>query len=436
MKLHGTMRINQKGHLEIGGCDTVELVGEHGSPLYVIDEEHFRNNCREYYNAFIKENYGEVIYASKALLTTAICKIIAQEGLGLDVVSGGELSTAIKADFPMDRVYFHGNNKNRPELEMALDAKIKRIVVDNFYEMDLLNELAGEKGVKANISLRTTPGVEAHTHEYIRTGQIDSKFGFTLANGQAIEAVKKTLEYENLNLVGLHCHIGSQIFELKSYQHAAEVMMDFYKQIKDELNITFEELNLGGGFGIYYSEEDEPANVKDYADLVISTVKSKAEEHGLTVPQIVVEPGRSIAGTAGTNLYSIGSIKEIPGIRKYVAVDGGMTDNIRPALYKAKYEAMIANKANAKEAEVVSITGKCCESGDMLIWDVNLPAAEPHDILAIASTGAYGYSMANNYNRLLKPAMVLVNKGESSLIVKRETYDDLLRNDVMPDRLK
>ncbi|MDW7674290.1 MAG: diaminopimelate decarboxylase [Bacillota bacterium] len=435
MKLHGTMCINERGNLEIGGCDTIDLVKRYGSPLYVVDEKLFRDTCRQYYQAFVEKHDGKVLYASKAFLTTAICKIIDQEGLGLDVVSGGEIFTAKAAGFPMERAYFHGNNKTEAELMMAIDAKVGRIVVDNFYEMELLNRIAAENKVVAQVLLRITPGVEAHTHEYIKTGQIDSKFGFTLPNGQALEAVKKVLTYENLSFLGLHCHIGSQIFELKSYQHAASIMMEFVKQIFDETAKKVEELNLGGGFGIYYTDADEPANIAEYADLVVGTVREKANHLGLTIPMVIVEPGRSIAGPAGSTLYTVGSVKEIPGIRKYVAIDGGMTDNIRPALYKAKYEAMLANRALDKERELVSITGKCCESGDMLIWDIQLPPVKAGDILAVACTGAYGYSMANNYNRLLKPGAVLVYKGESSLILQRETYTDLIRNDVIPERL-
>lgn len=436
MKIQGTMRINEKGHMEIGGCDTVELAEQYGTPLYVFDEQYFRDTCSQYYRSFIEKHGGVVLFASKAFLTTAVCKIIEQEGLGLDVVSGGELYTAMAADFPMEKIYFHGNNKTPAELKMALDANIGRIVVDNFYEMELLNNLASEAGVVADILLRITPGVEAHTHEYIRTGQIDSKFGFTLPNGQALEAVKKTLTYENLQLKGLHCHIGSQIFELDSYAHAATVMMEFIKKVFDETAVEIRELNLGGGFGIYYSSGDEPANIADYADLVVNTVVDNANKLGLATPKILVEPGRSIAGPAGSTLYTIGSIKEIPGVRKYVAIDGGMTDNIRPAIYKAKYEAMIANKAHEDNVEVVSITGKCCESGDMLIWDIKLPVAKPGDILAVGATGAYGYSMSSNYNRLLRPAAVLVANGESDLILERETYNDLIRNDIIPEKLK
>ncbi|GAW91398.1 diaminopimelate decarboxylase [Calderihabitans maritimus] len=437
MKFHGTMKVNEQGHLEIGGCDTVDLAREFGTPLYVMDEVLMREICRQYKSAFV-EKYGnaEVIYASKAFLTKAICCLMQEEGLGLDVVSGGEIYTALQANFPPERMYFHGNNKSASELTMALEAGVGRIVVDNFYEMEMLDRLAGEMGKKAEILLRITPGVEAHTHEYIKTGQIDSKFGFTLPNGQALEAVKAALKKENLVLHGLHCHIGSQIFEMDSYAYTARVMMDFIKEIQKTTGWTAGELNLGGGFGIYYADGDEPATITDYADAVFAALREKAEEHDLPVPKVIVEPGRSIAGPAGSTLYTVGSIKEIPGVRKYVAVDGGMTDNIRPALYQARYEAIIANKADQPPAEVVSITGKCCESGDMLAWDVPLQPAEPGDILAMFCTGAYGYTMSSNYNRLGRPAAVLVANGQADLILQRETYEDLVRNDVIPARFR
>lgn len=415
----------------------MELAREFGTPLYVLDEQFLRDNCRQYRRAFM-ERYDKalVIYASKALATTAVFRIIEEEGLGLDVVSGGEIFTALEAGFPMEKVYFHGNNKSPQELRLALEVGVGRIVVDNLYEMELLNVIALEMGKKADILIRITPGIEAHTHDYIRTGQIDSKFGLVLSNGQAMEGVKKALTLPGLNFLGVHCHIGSQIFELESYQHAAEVMMDFIRQIKDETDVTVQELNLGGGFGIYYAAGDRPASVEAYAYMVMEAVHRKAEELRLPVPLVIVEPGRSIVGPAGITLYTVGAIKEIPGVRKYVAVDGGMGDNPRPALYQARYEAMLANKAAERPVELVSIAGKCCESGDMLIWDITLPPVEPGDILAVACTGAYNYSMASNYNRLPRPAMVLVKDGQADLIVRRESYEDLVRNDVIPPRLQ
>ncbi|MCL4439517.1 MAG: diaminopimelate decarboxylase [Firmicutes bacterium] len=435
MRLQGTMRVNDKNHLEIGGCDTVDLVREFGTPLYVIDETMFRQNCRAYYRAFTEEHGVEVIYASKTLSNLAICTIVQQEGLGLDVVSGGELYTAAKARFPMERIYFHGNNKSPEELRLALEYKVGRIMVDNLYELELLNAIAGELGAQAKIMLRLSPGVEAHTHEYIKTGQIDSKFGLAIENGMAMSGVKRALELPNIVLKGFHCHIGSQIFELQSYAHAAEVMMTFVNVVYRETGYAAEELNLGGGLGIYYCQGDQPRPVKEYADIMIGAVKAKAAEFDLPVPKVIVEPGRSISGPAGSTLYTVGAIKDIPGIRKYVSVDGGMGDNPRPALYQSKYEACVANRMNEEPAEKVSIAGKCCESGDMLIWDIELPQLQPGDILAVSCTGAYNYSMSMNYNRLPRPAMVLLNNGRADLIVRREDYADLIRNDVTPERL-
>lgn len=435
MKLQGTTQVNDKGHLEIGGCDTVQLAKSFGTPLYLLDEKHFRQNCRNYYRAFTEKYNGVVLYAGKTLLTLAICNIVADEGLSLDVVSGGELYTAKEARFPMERVYFHGNNKSANELKMALELKVGRIVVDNAYELEMLNRLAGEVSVRSKVILRLTPGVEAHTHEYIKTGQIDSKFGMAIENGQALKVIKKALTMENIQVTGLHCHIGSQIFELQSYAHAADVMIRFASKVHHETGWKPEEMDFGGGLGIYYAEGDEPQPVEKYADTLMQSVKELVQEYGLQMPKVLVEPGRSISGPAGTTLYTIGSVKEIPGIRKYIAVDGGMVDNIRPAMYQSRYEALIANRASEDAQETVSIAGKCCESGDMLIWDIHLPSPQSGDIIAVSATGAYNYSMSMNYNRLPRPAMVLVNSGEADLIVARETYDDLIRNDIVPERL-
>ncbi|HPF43764.1 MAG TPA: diaminopimelate decarboxylase [Syntrophomonadaceae bacterium] len=436
MFLTGTMKINNTGHLEIGGIDVLHLVKDYGSPLWVIDEQGFRDNCRSFRDAFL--NYGDtmVLYASKSLCCLSICRIIDEEGLGLDVVSGGELYTALQAGFPADRIYFHGNNKSREELNMALEAGVGRIVVDNFYELELLNNLSREKGLITDILLRITPGVEAHTHEYIKTGQIDSKFGFTLTDGQAWEAVKRALQCPGLFLQGLHCHIGSQIFEPESFQHTIELMIEFMKKIKAETGYELAELDLGGGFGIYYAPGDLPPTTEKWAEVIINHVKAQAEKAGLKMPRVIIEPGRALISPAGVTLYTIGSSKEVTGIRKYIAVDGGMNDNPRPALYNARHSAIIANKAQLAADETVSVAGKCCESGDMLIWDVALPQAEAGDILAVFATGAYTYSMSSNYNRQPRPAMVLVNQGNADVIIERETYKDLIRNDRIPGRLK
>lgn len=436
MHLTGTMNVNNKGHLEIGGVDAVYLAEEFGTPLWVLDEQGFRQNCRNFKNAFSEYGDSLVIYASKSLCTLSVCRMVDEEDLGLDIVSGGELFTSLKAGFPAEKIYFHGNNKSSDELKMALEAGVGRIVVDNFYELRLLDRICSECNKVQDILLRITPGVEAHTHEYIKTGQVDSKFGFSLLKGQAIEGIKDAITSKNLSLVGLHCHIGSQIFEMDSFRYAAAVMMDFVGEAKKITGYEFDELNLGGGFGIYYYYGDEPREPREWAEAVMLTVQEKSRELGLRVPKVIVEPGRAISGPAGITLYTIGSIKEIPGIRKYIAVDGGMTDNPRPALYGAKYKAMIANKADRSPQETVSVAGKCCESGDMLIWDAYLPQVETGDILAVFATGAYNYSMASNYNRLLKPAMVVVNEGKADIIVRRENYEDLIRNDIILDRLK
>ena len=437
MRLHGTQLVNGQGHLEIGGCDTVELAKQFGTPLYIMDEAQVRNICRQYHSSFVEGlKNTEVIYASKAFSTLAMCRIIDEEGLGLDVVSGGELYTALQANFPATRIYFHGNNKSREELVMAIKAGVGRIVVDNFYEMNIINELAQEMNLQVEVLLRVTPGIEAHTHEYIQTGQIDSKFGFTLPDGTADQAIDLALSSSNLVVKGIHAHIGSQIFELDSFRHEVQIMIDYMADTLKRTAYHLEELNLGGGFGIYYVSGDEPAQIADYAKAVQDALENACQKRNFPRPKIIIEPGRSIVGTAGTTLYTIGSIKEIPGIRKYVAVDGGMADNPRPALYQARYEAVLANRAKEEATETVSVTGKCCESGDMLIWDIDLPKAESGDLIAVSCTGAYNYSMSSNYNRLTRPGVVLVESGQADVIVKRETHEDLLRNDVLPARLK
>lgn len=435
MKLNGTMQVNTAGHLEIGGCDTVELAREFGTPLYVLDEACFRQNCRDYYRFFTHKYGAEVVYAGKALLNLAVCRMVDEEGLGLDVVSGGELYTALKAGFPAEKIYFHGNNKSPAELGMALRAGIGIIVVDNMCELELLDGIACDLGIKADIILRLTPGVEAHTHEYIKTGQVDSKFGLVIENGQALAGVKKTLEKSGITLRGFHCHIGSQIFELSPYSDAAEIMMSFIQLVYEKTGYLAKTLNLGGGLGIYYVKGDKPRQIQEYAEVVMSAVLRKVKEYGIPAPKVVVEPGRSISGPAGSTLYTVGAVKEIPGIRKYIAVDGGMGDNPRPALYQSRYEACLANKANQMAGETVSIAGKCCESGDMLIWDAELPVAAPGDILAVSCTGAYNYSMSMNYNRLPRPAMALAGGGRAELINRRESYGDLIKNDIIPGRL-
>ncbi len=437
MHLHGTSRVNALGHLEVGGVDTTELAARYGTPLYVVDEALVRRRCREFVDAFQASGLKfQVAYASKAFCVMAMCRIIAEEGLSLDVVSDGELFTALQAGFPPERIHFHGNNKTPAEIEMALDAGIGCFVVDNFTELRMLDAIAGSKGKRVPILLRITPGVEAHTHEYISTGQIDSKFGFDLGNGAAFQAVQESAVANHLLLLGVHSHIGSQIFEVEGFRVAAEKVAQFASQVRDELNVVFSVINLGGGFGIRYVEGDTPLPMSTYVEAIAEAVKTRFEAVSYPMPEIWIEPGRSIVGDAGTTLYTVGTHKDIPGVRKYVSVDGGMTDNPRPALYQSQYEAMLANRASEPSQETVSIAGKCCESGDMLIWDVELPLVQTGDILAVASTGAYNYSMASNYNRIRRPAVVFVKDGMADMAVKRETYEDLVRNDVVPERMK
>ena len=348
----------------------------------------------------------------------------------LDVVSGGEIYTAVQAGFPMEKVHFHGNNKTADEIRFALEFNVGRFVVDNLYELELLNEICGEMGKKANISFRIKPGVDAHTHNFIRTGQIDSKFGFALETGEAFEAVKKAQMYDNVNLTELHCHIGSQIFDIDPFVTAAEIMLDFMGKIHDELGIVISELNLGGGFGIMYTKDDEPVPYENYMEKVSEAVKAKAKEHGLPVPYIFIEPGRSIVGEAGITLYKVGGKKEIPNVRTYVSVDGGMTDNIRYALYQSAYTVVNAGKADKEPDEIVTVAGKCCESGDLVQEHTKVAKVEVGDTLAVLSTGAYNYSMASNYNRIPRPAIVMVKDGKARVVVKRESYEDIVKNDI------
>ncbi|MGG3561391.1 diaminopimelate decarboxylase, partial [Neobacillus rhizosphaerae] len=401
MHFYGSTGINKSGNLEIGGVDAIQLAQEFGTPLYVYDVALMRERARGFKRTFEEQNMkAQVAYASKAFSTVAMIQLAEEEGLSLDVVSGGELFTAIVAGFPVERIHFHGNNKSREELEMALDHQIGCIVVDNFHEIELLKSICQEKNTKVNILLRITPGIEAHTHDYILTGQEDSKFGFDLQNGQAKKALEIALHIDYFDVLGLHCHIGSQIFETTGFLLAAKKIVEKMAEWENELSFKAKVLNLGGGFGIRYTKEDEPIPPAQYVSEIIKEVKKLTQQYSMQMPEIWIEPGRSLVGDAGITLYKVGSSKEVPGVRKYLAVDGGMSDNIRPALYSAKYEAVLANRPLAKTKETVSIAGKCCESGDMLIWDLPLPEAGEEDILAVFCTGAYGYSMSNNYNRI------------------------------------
>ena len=424
--------VNSDGNLTIGGVDTVELAKEYGTPLYVMDEQVVRNTLRRFHDSMNKyyNGKGEVHYASKAFSCMEMCRIVASEGDGLDAVSIGELYTAYKAGFPMEKVGFHGNNKTNEELRFALETGVGHIIVDNISELHRLEDIAAEMNVKPNIMFRIKPGIDAHTHDFVKTGQIDSKFGFALETGEAFEAVKEAVNCKNVKLYGLHCHIGSQIFDIEPFEEAAKVMLAFIAKIKNELGYEIEGLNLGGGFGIKYLEENDPAPFEVYLERVSGVVRAACERLGVELPTMFIEPGRSIAAPAGITLYTVGARKEIPNIRTYVSVDGGMADSPRYILYKSEYEAIVANKANEERNERVTIAGKCCESGDLIGENMKLQHAESGDIIAVCATGAYNYSMSSNYNRLQKPAVVFVNNGESRIAVKRETLDDIIRNDI------
>ena len=427
-----TARIDNQGHLCIGGCDLIDLAKEFGTPLYLFDEFTLRHKCREFKTEFSKY-YSDVlvIHASKAFLNRALALIFKQEGLGLDVVSGGELSIAHSVNFPLDKVYFHGNNKALEELELALDWGVGRVVVDNFYELELLNGLAKERGLTQDILLRPTPGVDPHTHQYTTTGMLDSKFGFPLATGQAGEAVKQAMSASNLNLLGFHFHLGSPVPEVQPYELAIELVLHFAQEMKEKFGFKLSEFSVGGGFAVQYTLDSKVPTVADYAQALCNKVNDLTSTLKLSHPRLIIEPGRGIVGQAGVALYKVGVIKEVPGIRKYVCVDGGISDNIRPALYGAKHEALIANKALEAEEDLVTIAGKLCQSGDVLIKDTGLTSASPGDIIAIPVCGAYSIPMSSNYNALPRPAIVMVDKGKARLIRRRETYQDLLRLDLL-----
>lgn len=422
---------NHLGHLEIGGIDTIKLAEKYGTPLYVYDVSIIRDNCRTFINTFKKLDVSaQVAYASKAFSSVAMLQVIKQEGLSLDVVSEGEIYTALQADFPAEKIHLHGNNKSIEELNMAIKYGIGCIVIDNFYEIELLDRLLREHNKQMDVLIRVTPGIQTKTHHYIMTGNEDSKFGFSLSNGQADKAFSLVRDHEFIRFKGLHCHIGSQIFETDQFLMANDILFEKISKWFTSYGYIPEVLNLGGGFGIRYTAEDNPLPYHTYVENIVDAVKKQSEKIGIPIPEIWVEPGRSIAGNAGITLYQVGSMKKIPGIRDYISVDGGMTDNIRPALYNALYEGVIANKADQPPTTSVSVAGKCCESGDMLIKDLPVPEVDNGDILAVFSTGAYGYSMASHYNRLPKAAIVFIENGQDKLVVQRETYKDVVKNDL------
>ncbi len=423
-------QLNAAGHLTIGGCDAIDLAHRFGTPLVVYDVQQIRHQIRAFKQVFEENSVDYAVsYASKAFSAIAMYQVVAVEGAHVDVVSGGELYTAIKAGFPIANVSFHGNNKSRKELEMAIDHHVGTIMIDNFHEIELLADVLEEHDAHVDVMLRITPGISAHTNKYIQTGQVDSKFGFDLQSGQADEALAKVLENPRMQMKGLHAHIGSQIFELAGFEGVAKKLVEVAAHWQEKFNYQAAVINVGGGFGIRYVKDDTPLAPEEFVAAIIKAIKTEIKETNLTMPAIWIEPGRSIAGPAGYNLYTVGSRKDVPGLKPYVTVDGGMGDNIRPALYEAQYETVLANNPRAEVVEHVRVAGKYCESGDILSQNQALPATKPGDVLAMLDTGAYGYSMASNYNRNPRPAVVFAEKGTAQVVIKRETYDDLIHLD-------
>ena len=419
---------NAAGRLAIGGCDVVDLTREFGTPLFIYDERTLRDQCRAYHAAFgARTDLYEIVYASKAFSCRAMAELVAEEDLSLDVATGGELAAARAAGFPPQRIYFHGNNKSAAEIDAGLEAGIGHFVVDSFEEIERLETAAAARNSVQEVLVRVTPGVRPNTHDFVQTGQQDSKFGFGLADGLAREAVRRLRDAVHLRLVGVHAHIGSQIFALDSYRREVEVLFIAIDEWRRDFGFDCCVFNIGGGLGIRYTEADQPSSIAEFAEVGVSAVREGAERHGLEMPKLFVEPGRSIAGKAAVTAYTVGTVKVIPGVRTYVAVDGGMSDNLRPMLYDSKYEAMLANKAETPATDVVTIAGKHCESGDVLVRDVHIAPPKPGDILVTPGTGAYGYAMANNYNAQPRPAVVLVGDGRARVIIERETWDDVLR---------
>ena len=430
-----TTSVSKEGYLYIGGCSTVELRNKFGTPLYIIDEETLTRNIKKYLSAF-KENYTNflLLYAAKAFANSAIFQLVNKLDLGLDVVSGGELHLALKSGFNKEKIYFHGNNKQISEIELAIEANIGKIVCDNLYELELIQLLSKKYNKTTNILIRLTPGIECHTHEYIKTGHLNSKFGLDL------EYFKEVLNYiqtkgKNIALCGIHSHIGSQIFEIKPYLDTIEILLNEFHYAKKNFKIELNELNIGGGIGIAYTKEDDPFSIEEFVQKVTSKIKTTCKSLGLKLPLLVCEPGRSLISNAGITIYTVGSIKTIPGGIKYITIDGGMADNPRPITYQAKYTACIGNKMNATKSEKITIAGRYCESGDILIKNITLPKIETGDLLVVLNTGAYNYSMSSNYNMVPRPACVLVKDGNAEIIIERETYDDVIRKHKMLKRL-
>ncbi len=433
MIIHNHFDVNEKGHLTIGGADAVELAREFGTPAYILDENVIRANCRAYLKAATKEFGADALplYASKALCFTGIYKIAAEEGMGVDCVSGGELYTAKAAGFPAERIYFHGNNKTDRDISDAMDMGVGRFVVDNLDELSAVSAEAVRRGITQGILLRITPGIDPHTHRAVVTGNVDSKFGSAIATGQAMDIVKKALSTKGVELIGIHCHIGSQIFDIEPFADAADIMVRFIADIKAECGFEIRELNLGGGLGVRYTEDDGEIDYGRAIADIARIVRTHCAEQGIRMPRVILEPGRSLVAAAGATLYTVGSVKEIPGFRNYVSVDGGMPDNPRYALYQSQYTALVANKAGAPRDYRATLAGRCCESGDLLGENMLMQRPCRGDILAVLVTGAYNYSMASNYNRLPRPPVIMVKDGKARVAVRRESYEDIIRNDVL-----
>lgn len=426
MFLSDHLSVNEQGHLTIGCHDAVDLARQYGTPLYVLDEDHMRRQCREYRQQMANLYPGSSLplFAGKALCTVHTARVTASEGLGADAVSGGEIYTLLQAGFPMDKVFFHGNNKTPEEISLALDSGTGYIVIDHESELYRVEQAAAERNMKQKILLRIKPGIDCHTHEYVKTGQLDCKFGLALETGEAESMLRKAASLPHVQTEGVHCHIGSQIFETEPFCEAARRMLGLMAKVRDVLSLHI--LNLGGGFGIRYEEKDDPPPLSEYLRRISDTILQTSRDLGLPLPMLVLEPGRAIVGEAGITLYTVGAVKTIPGIRTYVSVDGGMGDNPRHILYGARHPAVLANRAAEPPAGPVTIAGKCCESGDLIAENVPLPEVREGDILAVLCTGAYNYSMASHYNRLPRPAMIALKGDRSFVIVRRETYKDLL----------
>jgi diaminopimelate decarboxylase len=428
-----TAAVTADGHLTLAGCDAVDLTREYGTPLYVFDETTLRAQCRAFQESF-RARYPDtaVAYAAKAYLGRALAAIMSQEGMDLDVVSGGELAIAASVNFPPERIHFHGNNKSEQELHEALDYAIGRVVIDNFHEMQLLNGVAQARGMRQKALIRLSPGIDPHTHAHTTTGTLDNKFGIPMRDGQGEAAMRQALEMPGIDLTGLHVHLGSPVFELEPYTQAVEVVLEFAAGLRAKLGFEMREFSPGGGFAVGYTGDQLPPVPDAYADAIVPPLMATCDRLGLQHPRLFIEPGRSIVARAGVALYTVGGAKDVPGVRRFVSVDGGMADNIRPAIYDSKYSALLANRMNDDRRETVTIAGKYCESGDILLKDVDLPPLEPGDILAMPAAGGYALAMASNYNASLRPAIILVRDGEAHLIRRRETYDDLMRADIWP----